>query len=108
MTCGAKCLRILSLGGPFSACAYAFISFFQAVGESKKSFLLAILRKGVLDIPMMFALEKLLPVYGIVWATPLTDMVCCVAAVDLFLRFSRTLPAVRHRAVRHEIEHQHS
>ena len=108
VTCGAKCLRILSLGGPFSACAYAFISFFQAVGESKKSFLLAILRKGVLDIPMMFALERLLPVYGIVWATPLTDMVCCVAAVDLFLRFSRTLPAAKHRAVRHEIEHQHS
>lgn len=108
VTYGAAFLRILCLGGPFSACAYAFISFFQAVGESKKSFLLAILRKGVLDIPMMFALERLLPVYGIVWATPLTDMVCCVAAVDLFLRFSRTLPVVKHRAIRHEIEHQHS
>ncbi|MER2298842.1 MAG: DUF1330 domain-containing protein, partial [Pseudomonas sp.] len=34
---GGSFLRILCLGGPFSAFAYAVISFFQAVGESKKS-----------------------------------------------------------------------
>ena len=84
---GAKFLRILCIGGPFSACAYAFISFFQATGEGLKSFLLAILRKGVLDIPLMFALNRLLPVFGIVWATPIADIVCCVTAIVFFVRF---------------------
>ncbi len=88
---GARFLRILCLGGPFSAFAYAIISFFQAVGESRKSFLLAILRKGVLDIPMMFLLLRPLPVYGIVWATPIADVLCCVTAVTLFTSFSRRL-----------------
>ena len=63
---GARFLRILCLGAPFSACAYACISFFQAVGRGKKSFLLAILRKGILDIPLMFLLQVLYPIYGIV------------------------------------------
>ncbi len=88
---GARFLRILCVGGPFSACAYAFISFFQAVGESRKSFVLAILRKGLLDIPMMFLLVKTIPVYGIVWATPIADILCCAAALALAWQFMRAL-----------------
>ena len=88
---GAKFLRILCLGGPFSACAYAIISFFQAVGEGKKSFMLAIMRKGILDIPMMFILLRLIPVYGTVWATPIADVLCCVTALILLTRFMRGL-----------------
>ena len=92
---GAAFLRILCIGGPFSACAYAFISFFQATGESRKSFLLAILRKGLLDIPLMFILIRIIPIYGIVWATPIADTVCCVVAIVLFARFT------------HELTHSH-
>ena len=88
---GARFLRILCLGGPFSACAYAFISFFQATGQSMKSFMLAIMRKGVLDIPLMFILVKPLRIYGIVWATPTADIACCCAAVGLFIQFMRHL-----------------
>ena len=86
---GMACLRILCLGGPFSACAYSFISFFQAVGESKRSFLLATMRKGVLDIPLMFALGRLFPLYGVVWATPVADVLCCAAAVFMAVPFLR-------------------
>ena len=93
LTYGARFLQILCIGGPFSACAYAIISFFQAVGESRKSFLLAIMRKGLLDIPMMFILLRAIPVYGIVWATPIADVLCCAAATVLFADFIRKLEA---------------
>ena len=86
---GVHFLDILCLGCPFSACAYAVISFFQAVGQGFKSFLLAILRKGLLDIPMMFLLRLLGSVEGIVWATPVVDLACCVAAIGLFAAFLR-------------------
>ena len=86
---GADCLRILCLGGPFSACAYAFISFFQAVGEGKRSFLLAILRKGVLDIPLMFLLGRLAPLYGVVWATPAADVLCCLCSLRMAAPYLR-------------------
>ncbi len=86
---GARFLRILCVGGPFSACAYALISFFQAAGKGVRSLILALLRKGVLDIPLMFALNSLIPVYGVVWATPIADIICCAAAVALFVQFLR-------------------
>ena len=81
---GSKFLRILCLGAPFSACAYTFISFFQATGESRKSFRLAIMRKGIVDMPLMFILDGLLPYYGIVWATPIADVLCCVFSVIIY------------------------
>ena len=84
---GADFLRILCIGGPFSASAYSFISFFQAVGEGKRSFFLAILRKGLVDIPLMFILGALFPIYGIVAATPLADALCCVCAEAMFRKY---------------------
>ena len=78
---GASFLSILCLGCPFSAFAYAMISFFQAVGEGRTSLLLALLRKGLLDIPMLFLLNALAPPFGLAWATPLADVACCAAAM---------------------------
>lgn len=89
---GTRFLRILCIGGPLSASAYTFISFFQATGEGRKSFFLAILRKGLVDIPLMFALSRLIPIYGIVWATPIADALCCLTANVLYGAYSRTLP----------------
>ena len=86
---GGEFLRILCIGGPFSACAYALISFFQAVGKGSRSLVLALMRKGVLDIPMMFVLNAILPIYGIVWATPIADILCCIASLILFVNFLR-------------------
>lgn len=84
---GARFLRILCIGAPFSACAYAVISFFQAVGKGMQSFVLAILRKGILDIPMMFIFNAVYRIYGVVWATPIADILCSIAAVFLFVAF---------------------
>ena len=84
---GARFLRILCIGGPFSAAAYSVISFFQAVGHGKRSFVLAILRKGLLDIPLMFVLRLLYPIYGIVWATPIADIVCFVTSMIMLRAF---------------------
>ena len=96
---GARFLRILCIGAPFSACAYTVISFFQAVGYGFRSFVLAILRKGILDIPMMFLLHAVFPVYGVVWATPIADVLCCTTSVCLFTRFlSRQLHPARQPA----------
>ena len=92
---GARFLRILCLGGPFSACAYAIISFFQATGKGMRSFKLAVLRKGIVDIPMMFLLNPLIPIDGIVMATPITDVLCCIVALIMFIPFLKRHPASR-------------
>ncbi len=87
VTYGARFLQILCVGAPFSACAYTIISFFQATGCGGKSLILALLRKGVLDIPLMFLLNRSVPVFGIVAATPIADILCCVISLMLFGQF---------------------
>lgn len=52
--------------------------------------LLAMLRKGILDIPLMFAFHSLIPAYGIVAVTPVTDLICCIIAAVLFIKFIRS------------------
>ena len=87
----AAFLRILCLGCPFSALGYTIISFFQAVNQGGKSFLLASLRKGAIDIPLMFLLQTAFGASGLVMATPLADLLCCCAAALLLGRwFYRT------------------
>ena len=84
---GATFLRILCVGAPFSAWAYTVISFFQATGHMRKSLVLALLRKGILDIPLMFVLDRFFDRYGLVSATPIADIVCCISAAILFFVF---------------------
>ena len=91
LTMGARFLRILCLGCPFSAFAYTVISFFEAVEENAKSLLLAILRKGILDIPLMFLIHRMAGGAGIVWATPIADIACCITSALLFLRYLRRM-----------------
>ena len=84
---GIRFLRILCLGAPFSAGIYTFISLFESIGKGKVAFVLAILRKGVIDIPLMYILNELLLKYGIVMATPIADLIGCFASCIIFLRF---------------------
>ncbi len=86
---GTRFLKILCVGAPFSAVAYSFISFFQAAGKGGRSFILALLRKGLLDIPLMFILNIFIPVYGVVYATPLTDIICCFVSITMFVLFRK-------------------
>lgn len=80
-------LFIFSIGAPFSAIAYTVISFFQAVGKAWRSLILALLRKGIIDIPLMFILNICFPVYGIVIATPIADAICCITSIILIIYY---------------------
>ncbi|MCQ2385587.1 MAG: hypothetical protein MJ078_02795 [Clostridia bacterium] len=106
LTYGAAFLKILCLGAPFSAFAYTVISFFQATGNGACSLILALLRKGVLDIPLMFILNAGYPGYGAVWATPGADFLCCAVSAVLFFGYVKRygqdteLPAVAGQKLR--------
>ena len=86
---GYKFLIIFSIGAPFSAIAYMVISFFQAVGKPWRSMILALLRKGILDIPLMFILNVFIPKdgVGLVLATPIADAICCIVAIIIFTHY---------------------
>lgn len=84
-----KFLKTLCIGCPFSACAYTFVSYFQAVGKGKISFIIAMLRKGAIDIPIMYLLSYLANCSE-VYATPIADIICCFVAIVLYKTFVKT------------------
>ena len=52
----------------------------------KKALLFAILRKVVLEIPLLFLLNRLIPVYGIACAQPIAEFVLSIAAALTLVR----------------------
>ena len=49
------------------------------------------LRKGLVDIPAMFLMNRLIGITGIAWATPIADVVSMAAALACFVPFWREL-----------------
>lgn len=53
------------------------------------SLIFAILRKVVLEIPALFILNKLFPMYGLAYAQTCAEIVLAIAAVILLVRIFR-------------------
>ena len=86
---GASFLLIMVLAMPMMAVCYPMITQFQAMGRVKESLICSVLRKGVLDIPLLFLLNGLLPMYGCTMVQPIVDCVSMLAALWLYRRILR-------------------
>ena len=75
---------------PLMALCYLIIIQFQAMGKFKESLLCSILRKGVLDIPILFFMDRLVPLYGCMWVQPIVDSISLVVSSILCWRIYQT------------------
>lgn len=82
---GTGFLRLHCMAVPFAAVTYMLVSFFQAAGAKLRAFLLSMIRKGLIDIPLMFLLNAVYPMYGIVACQPITDCFSALCGVLFFL-----------------------
>ena len=65
VTYGHRFLRILCIICPMQAISMTVITVFQAIGQKTRPMVLSLLRKGIVDIPIMFLLDRLIGVTGI-------------------------------------------
>ena len=79
-------LRRMVLAMPLMSLSYPMIIQFQAMGKARESLICSILRKGVLDIPLLFLMDAILPLYGCMWVQPIVDTVALSAALVLYKR----------------------
>ena len=70
---GVTFLRRWSFTVPGMTFVFLFNSIFQAMGKWKHSLTLSILRQGLIFIPALFIMGKLMGMYGLIWAQPLAD-----------------------------------
>jgi len=78
---GSAFLIGLSLAQPFLAMDFLGVGVFQACGMGKKALVFAILRKIVLEIPALFLLNKLVPMYGLAYAQLVAEVILAAAAI---------------------------
>lgn len=88
---GTRFLRGFCLGLPFLCMDFLAVGVFQAVGMGKEALIFAILRKIVLEIPALFVLNYLFPLYGLAYAQMTAEIVLAVAAVVVLRRLFRGL-----------------
>lgn len=84
--CGTRLLRGLCLGIPFLAVDFLAVGVFQACGLGKNALIFAVLRKIVLEIPALFILNKIYPLYGLAYAQPVAEFILAAAAIIVTFR----------------------
>ncbi len=99
---GAKLLRVCCLAIPMMQVTFICNYCFQAMGQGKQTLLLSTSRQGLLCIPLVFILQALFGMYGIVSAQPAADFLSMCLALFLFRRLLRRLRAEQAAAKRAE------
>ena len=83
---GTSFLRGLCIALPFLCMDFLAVGVFQAVGMGKKALFFAILRKIIMEIPAIFILNMLFPLYGLAYAQAVTEVILAVTAVLVLKR----------------------
>ena len=82
---GSVFLRGACLAIPFLAVDFTCVFTFQSVGMGGTTLMLALCRKLLLEIPLLFALNWAFPLYGLPYAQPVTEVVLALLGL-VFLR----------------------
>jgi len=86
---GAVFLRIMVTAMPLMSVVYPMIIQFQAMGSVRESLICSIIRKGVVDIPLLYVLDSLLPLYGTMLVQPIVDAISLIVAIYFYRKIRR-------------------
>lgn len=99
---GGAFLKVICFAVPTTTITCLGITAFQAVGQKRQPFIVSVMRKGTIDVFFMTILTRTsLGMYGVVWATPLSE-ICTVSTIlcMLYIFFFRKSRQPRNEAVK--------
>ena len=82
---GVPMLRALMWSAPVLGIMFVVSNALQAMGKAVPSLVLSISRQGFVFIPMLFILNSLFHLQGIIYAQPVADLFSVVLSVALFI-----------------------
>ncbi len=83
---GTVFLRRMCIGMIFLTTDFMVIGVFQALGLGKNALIFAVLRKIVLEIPLLFLLNHISPLYGLASAQSIAEIVLATIAVIMLMK----------------------
>ena len=90
---GTRLLRGFCLGLPFLVFDFVCVGVFQATGLGKNALFFAVARKILLEIPAIFVLDMLFPLYGLAYSQLFAEVVLSIAAIVIIGRLFKRLEA---------------
>lgn len=83
-------LRIRVLATPLMFLSFFTVYLFQAFGQGRIALFLGVTRWLVLNIPMLFLLNALVGMYGLVWSQTVADSLTVLLSLYVYWRFRRS------------------
>lgn len=84
---GAAFLRRMVVAMPLMSIGYCSTVHFQAMSHAREALVIIMIRKGLLDIPLLWLMDSVYPLYGCMWVQPIVDFI----AVLTILFFNRRI-----------------
>ena len=81
---GVKMLTALMSAGPLIGIMFIINFAFQGMGKGTQSLILAAGRQGIVFLPMLFIMDRLIGLEGIIWAQPAADYACIILSIIMF------------------------
>ena len=88
---GTHFLRARVLATPFMFMCFHLVNFFQAVGHGGKALALGASRWVVFNIPLLFVMNWVFGMYGIVWTQVVADIMMAAVSIVVYLQFERSI-----------------
>ena len=86
---GTRFLRGFCLEQPLIFVDFLAVGVFQALGMGGYALYFAIMRKILLEIPALYVLNWLFPLYGLAYAQPFAELILAAAALVMLRRIFR-------------------
>ena len=87
----SKFLQGMCICLPFICMDFMAVGVFQSCGMGKKALVFAILRKIIFEIPLLYILGHIFPLYGLAWAQTITEIILATIAVIVLVRMFKSL-----------------
>lgn len=88
---GTNFLRIRILATPLMFCSFFTVHVFQGFGEGNIALFLGVMRWAVFNIPMLFVLNYLIGMYGIVWSQLTADVLTVALSYWVYSNYMKRL-----------------
>ena len=80
---GVTMTKAIILSGPFIGLYYLCISVMQAMGKSIAPIIVSLLRQGIIYIPLMYILNALFKLNGLIFTQAVSDYIAIIVAIAL-------------------------
>ena len=88
---GSSFLKGYCLGIPFLTFDFLCVGVYQAIGNGKISLFFAIARKIILEIPALFILNMIYPLYGLAYSQFIAEFILTVVAGIVMIQLFKKL-----------------